>query len=217
MKLIRTILFDLDGTLIDSIELILASYRHTLTAHGFPVNGDDAWLAGLGRPLQVQLGQWARSETELAALVATYRAYNLAHHDRMVRTFDGVPELLAALRQHDYRLGVVSSKNRDGCRRGLSLVGLEDAMEVLVSADDVSNPKPDPEPVTRALLLLDADPGATVYVGDSIHDMQAGRGAGVRTAAALWGPFQRAHLEPAEPDYWLERPGELLGVLNGES
>jgi pyrophosphatase PpaX len=83
-------------------------------------------------------------------------------------------------------------------------------MDVLVCADEVTNPKPHPEPVEKAVSLLRADPESTVYVGDSIHDMRSGRAAGVRTAAALWGPFGRAHLEDATPDYWLETPADLI-------
>ena len=86
-------------------------------------------------------------------------------------------------------------------------------MDVLVCADEVENPKPHPEPVEKAVRLLSADPRATVYVGDSVHDMLSGRAAGVRTAAVLWGPFGRAHLEGAQPDYWLERPEELLTLV----
>jgi pyrophosphatase PpaX len=89
-------------------------------------------------------------------------------------------------------------------------------MDVLVCADEVENPKPHPEPVEKAIRLLGADRATTVYVGDSIHDMRSGRAAGVRTAAVLWGPFGRAHLEGAEPDYWLERPEELLAVVRHE-
>ena len=106
--------------------------------------------------------------------------------------------------------GLVTSKNRQGAIRGLKLVGLEALMDVLVCADEVNNPKPHPEPVEKAVGLLGADPGTTVYVGDSIHDMQAGRAAGVRTAAALWGPFGRGHLESASPDYWLVEPADLV-------
>jgi pyrophosphatase PpaX len=84
---------------------------------------------------------------------------------------------------------------------------------VLVCADEVTNPKPHPEPVEKALTLLGADPATTVYVGDSIHDMHSGRAAGVRTAAALWGPFGRAHLESASPDYWLDSPRDLVDLL----
>jgi pyrophosphatase PpaX len=77
----------------------------------------------------------------------------------------------------------------------------------------VENPKPHPEPVEKAVRLLGSDPATTVYVGDSIHDMRSGRAAVVRTAAVLWGPFGRSHLEGAQPDYWLEKPAELLTLV----
>ena len=97
--------------------------------------------------------------------------------------------------------------------RGLALAQLEPLMDVLVCADEVDNPKPHPEPVEKAVRLLGADPTTTVYVGDSIHDMRSGRAAGVRTAAVLWGPFGRSHLEEAQPDYWLERPSDVLDLV----
>jgi pyrophosphatase PpaX len=216
MTVIRTVLFDLDGTLIDSIELILASYRHTLRTHGFSAIDDQEWLAGVGRPLRVQLGRWARDPAHMDALVATYRDYNLSHHDTMIRPFDGVSEMVGRLEAAGLRLGVVTSKNREGTRRGLRLAGLEAAMAVLVCADDVTNPKPHPEPVERAVAELGATPETTLFVGDSIHDLHAGRLAGVRTAAALWGPFGRAELEAGAPDWWLERPGDLLALVGEE-
>jgi pyrophosphatase PpaX len=86
-------------------------------------------------------------------------------------------------------------------------------LDVLVCADEVTNAKPHPEPVEKAVALLGADPATTVYVGDSIHDMHSGRAAGVQTAAVLWGPFRRSHLEAAEPDYWLETPADLLALI----
>jgi pyrophosphatase PpaX len=203
------VLFDLDGTLIDSIELILASYHHTLAEHGYPSVSDAEWLRGVGTPLRAQLAQWATTPEQLESLVATYRAYNLANHDRMVRPFPSVPRVVQAIHARGIRTGVVTSKNREGTRRGLRLAGLEEAFEVLVCADDVTNAKPHPEPVERAVTLLDADRATTVFVGDSIHDLHAGRSAGVLTGAVLWGPFGRNDLEAAEPDYWLETPEHL--------
>lgn len=86
-------------------------------------------------------------------------------------------------------------------------------MDVMVCADEVTNHKPHAEPVEKAVALLGVDPAGTVYVGDSIHDMQSGRAAGVKTAAALWGPFGRSHLESASPDYWLKTPADLVTLL----
>ena len=214
MAAIQTVLFDLDGTLIDSIRLILDSYHHTLAAHGIPPRTDDDWLRGVGTPLNVQFAEWRDDLGKLEAMVATYREYNLAHHDRMVTVYPGVVAAVEAIRAAGRRTGLVTSKNRQGALRGLTLVRLEAMMDVLVCADEVTNPKPHPEPVEKAVALLGADPATTVYVGDSIHDMVSGRAAGVRTAAALWGPFGREHLELAAPDYWLETPADLVTLLD---
>lgn len=211
--MLRTVLFDLDGTLIDSIELILSSYRHTLTVHRGATPPDDVWLAGLGTPLWVQFRQFTEDATEVDAMIATYREHNLAHHDAMVRPYPGVYEAVAALRRR-VRLGLVTSKLRAGALRGLRRVGMEDWFEVVIGADDVERHKPDPEPVERALTALGAAPSETMFVGDSPHDLMAGRAAGVRTAAVGWGPFPRAQLEACAPDHWIAEPAEL-GSLAG--
>jgi pyrophosphatase PpaX len=210
---LQTVLFDLDGSLIDSIRLILDSYHHTLTQHNLPARSDEEWLRGVGTPLHVQFSQWHDSPETLEAMIATYREFNLKHHDRMVTVYPGVVEAVRQIKSSGIQTGLVTSKNRQGALRGLALVGLEALMDVMVCADEVSNPKPHPEPVEKAVALLGADPARTVYVGDSIHDMHSGRAAGVKTAAALWGPFGRSHLESAGPDYWLEKPEDLVGLM----
>jgi pyrophosphatase PpaX len=215
MSPIRTVLFDLDGTLIDSIRLILDSYHHTLQMHGLPARSDDDWLRGVGTPLKVQLAEWGEDPEALDAMIATYREYNLRNHDTMVTVYRGVVDAVREIRAAGLKTGLVTSKNRQGAIRGLSLFGLETAMDVLVCADDVVNPKPHPEPVEMAVRLLGADLTSTVFVGDSIHDMHAGRAAGVRTVAVLWGPFGRTHLEGATPDYWITEPRELVALVNG--
>jgi pyrophosphatase PpaX len=217
MPPIRTVLFDLDGTLIDSVRLILDSYHHTLAAHGLPPRTDDEWLAGVGTPLTAQFAAWGHDPDTIQALIATYREYNLKHHDRMVTVYPGVVAVVRTLKEEGVATGLVTSKNRTGAVRGLTLVRLEALMDVLVCSDEVENPKPHPEPVEKAVRLLDADPEATVYVGDSIHDMHSGRAAGVRTAAVLWGPFGRSQLEGARPDYWLERPEDLLTLVRNSA
>jgi pyrophosphatase PpaX len=216
MPKLDTILFDLDGTLIDSVRLILDSYHHTLASHGLPPRTDEEWLRGVGTPLSAQFAEWRDDPGTLEALIATYREYNLKHHDRMVTVYPGVVQTIEALKAAGRATGLVTSKNRQGALRGLALAQLEQLMDVLVCADEVDNPKPHPEPVEKAVALLGADPVTTVYVGDSIHDMVSGRAAGVRTAAALWGPFGRHHLEDAEPDYWLEQPAELLAIVRSK-
>jgi pyrophosphatase PpaX len=217
MPQLQTALFDLDGTLIDSIRLILDSYHHTLTQHNLPARTDEDWLKGVGTPLHVQFSDWREAPEVLEAMIATYREYNLKHHDRMVTVYPGVVEAVREIKAAGIQTGLVTSKNRLGAVRGLKLVGLEALMDVLVCADEVTNHKPHPEPVEKAVELLGANPATTVYVGDSIHDMNSGREAGVRTAAALWGPFGRAHLETAKPDYWLEAPEDLVRLMLDKS
>jgi pyrophosphatase PpaX len=213
MPRLQTALFDLDGTLIDSIRLILDSYHHTLTYHKLPPRTDEEWLRGVGTPLHVQFSPWRESPEILEAMIATYREYNLKHHDSMVTIYPGVLEAIREIKSAGIQTGLVTSKNRYGALRGLKLVGLEALMDVMICCDEVANPKPHPEPVEKAVALLGADPTSTVYVGDSIHDMHSGRAAGVRTAAALWGPFKRNHLESAQPDYWLETPADLVELM----
>ena len=206
---LSTFLFDLDGTLIDSVDLILRSYRHTMRLHRGHEPSDDVWMEGLGTPLWVQFRHFTEDPAEIEAMVATYRAYNLAHHDELVRPYDGVVEAVRALRARKKTLGLVTSKMRSGALRGLRVAGLEDAFRVIVGADEVTHPKPHPEPVLMALERLRAPVAGAVFVGDSRHDLECGRAAGVKTAAVLWGPFDRAHLADLEPDYWLETPADL--------
>jgi len=206
---LSTFLFDLDGTLIDSVELILRSYRHTLRAHRGYEPPDELWLKGLGTPIRVQLRQWTEDPAEIEAMAKTYSVYNLAHHDALVRPYDGIVDAVEKLKAAGKRLALVTSKVRGGAERGLRVAGLDAAFDVIVGADDVRNPKPHPEPVLKALAELGASPVEAVFIGDSRHDLESGRAAGVKTAAALWGPFDREDLDDLEPDYWLDHPAEI--------
>lgn len=209
---IDTVLFDLDGTLIDSIELILASYRHTMQSHLGRTPDDALWLAGIGTPLRVQLAEFAEGASQAQAMLESFRQFNIANHDQMVRAYEGVDSTLDTLRTRGVKLGLVTSKVRVGANRGLRLGGWEEHFSVVVCSDDVTQPKPAAEPVQLALRELRSVPERAVFVGDSLHDMKSGRHAEVRTAAALWGPFDRAHLAPSEPDYWLDHPSDVLAL-----
>lgn len=209
----RTFLFDLDGTLLDSVALIVASHRHTRRVHF----GDD-WpqariIATMGRTLLDVYGEMAAAEGgDAAVMIATYRDWNLANHDRMVRAYPGVPEMLAELSQRGATLAVVTSKARALARRGLDVAGISGCFEVIVGGDDVERGKPDPLPVEAALEALGVEAGGAVMIGDSTHDMVAGRHARVATAAALWGPFGRDELARTAPDHWLTGASDVLDL-----
>jgi pyrophosphatase PpaX len=158
---IRSALFDLDGTLIDSIELIWGSYQHTLQVHTGSAPSEEFWLAGLGRPLTWQFSNFTDDPQEIQSMIATFREHNLAHHDDLVRGYPGVLEAVRELKSRGQRLGVVTSKLRSAARRGLIHCGFDGLFDVLIGADDVDRPKPHPEPVLLALEKLGATAGGT--------------------------------------------------------
>jgi pyrophosphatase PpaX len=207
------VLFDLDGTLIDSIELILNSARHAFAARQRECPPDSEWLNGVGIPLATAFRRYARDESEVAAFIDAYRDYQLANHDRLVRCYDAVAETLAELDRHGHPMAVVTSKSDALAMRGLATSGILRFMEAIVGCDSCSRHKPDPEPVRLALERLGYEPAEAVFVGDSVYDMEAGNAAGVTTIAALWGPFDRAQLESSRPTYYLESISGLPGLL----
>ena len=210
--MMRTYLFDLDGTLLDSIELIITSFHHTSRVHLGHELPDSHWLAGVGTPLRDQLGRLAQNQAELDAMLDTYRTYNLAHHDRMAKPFPGIVEVVKHLHRRGAKQALVTSKLRTGAERGLRLLGLEAELSVRICADDVECGKPHPEPVLKALDALGAPPEEAVIIGDSEHDIRAGKHAGVATAAVSWGPFPRRALEPVRPDHWIDHPDDVLDL-----
>jgi len=205
----RTVLFDLDGTLIDSTRLIIESYHHTMRVHRGETFPDAEWVAGLGTPLRVQFRRFTDDPAEIDRMIATYREWNLAHHDAMVRAFPDAVATVRDLRARGARLGIVTSKNRHGVALGLARCGFDGLFDTIVTSDDLEASKPDPAPVRAALDRLAASPGETLFAGDSPHDIAAGRSAGTRTAACLWGPFPRERLAEEKPDYFVASFAQL--------
>jgi pyrophosphatase PpaX len=208
----EAILFDFDGTLADTTEMILQCYRHTMTTHLGECPGDERWLAGFGTPLETQMALFARTDEECAAMLETYKEHQRSLMEGMLIPFPGAVEAIAELERRGVRLAIVTSRMRRATLRGLDLCGLTRHFEVVVTPEDVQRPKPDPEPVRVALERLGVAPERAWFVGDSPHDVIAGQGAGVRTAAALWGPFPRQTLEEAAPDRLLSHVREVLAL-----
>lgn len=207
------VLFDLDGTLIDSIALLLASMRHTF--HGRSRQPSDAeWIEGLGTPLPKQLTPYVESDEDRERLVNRYRAFQHDNHDRLMAAYTGVIDTLALLYQRGHPMAVVTSKGNTMMERGLKFIGADDYIEVAIGYDSVHIHKPDPFPVRAALEKLAYEPSEAVFVGDSPHDIRSGNDAGVTTIAALWGPFRRDQLEPYHPAHFLADIKELPALLD---
>ena len=208
------ILFDLDGTLIDSIDLLVTSMVYAFEGRDVQPPLDE-WIAGIGTPLDAMLRTWARDEEDVLALRARYREYQFANHDAKTHAYPGAVDTVRSLHAAGYPLAVVTSKLEYGARRSLKWIGVDDCFTAIVGIDATAKHKPEPEPVWHALALLgDIPPAEALFIGDSTHDMHAGNAAGVATAAALWGPFSRAQLETAHPRYWLNGFDDVRALVD---
>lgn len=208
---ITTVLFDLDGTLIDTNELIITTYLHTLEKY-FPskYQREDV-LPFLGPTLHEVFGNMDPDRVE--EMVSEYRAFNLANHDELVKEFEGVLETVKTLKERGYKLAIVTTKRHDVSLKGLRLMKLEDYFEVIVAYDHVEKVKPDPEPIFKALEQLGSTPEESIMVGDNFHDILAGKNAGTATAGVAWSIKGREYVAKYEPDYMLENMKDLLTIL----
>jgi pyrophosphatase PpaX len=197
------LLFDLDGTLADSIELLLSSFRHAFAQCGITPPADAQWIAGIGTPLAAQMRSHVTDEDAVARLLAAYRAHQWAHQDRLLREFPAARDTLELLKARGHPTALVTSKSNELARRSLARLGMSGLMDVVVGFDSCERHKPDPEPVRLALRALARPPADAVFIGDSPHDIAAGNAAGVTTIAALWGPFSRSAIDDARPAHVL--------------
>jgi pyrophosphatase PpaX len=212
---INTVLFDLDGTLIDTNELIISSFLHTLE-HYYPnqYNREDV-LPFLGPTLRETFEPM--DATKVDEMIATYRKYNLAHHDTFVTEFPTVLDTIKILKEKGYKVGIVTTKISDVVMKGLKLTKLDSYFDVIVALDHVEKAKPDPEPIFKALEQLGSKPDEAIMVGDNYHDILAGKNAGTKTAGVAWTIKGRDYLDQFEPDYILEEMADLLKILEGSS
>jgi pyrophosphatase PpaX len=206
------ILFDLDGTLIDSIGLLLACMRHAFEGRSRAPT-DAEWIATLGTPLRKQLAAYIDTDEEIEAVTSKYRTFQRERHDQHTADYPGVRETLAELHRRGHPMGVVTSKSNEMMDRGLQWLGALEMMQTRIGMNSCEIHKPDPFPVRLALQELGYEPHEALFIGDSPHDINAGNGAGVISVAALWGPFTRQELEPSEPRYFLERIEDLPALV----
>lgn len=208
------VLFDLDGTLVDTVALILASFRHaTGVVLGEPLP-DEVLMCDVGIPLAKQMSSFSVERAD--ELLAVYREHNARVHDELIAEYPGVKEGLVALTAAGKRLGVVTSKSRPLADRALTLFGLTDHFEVVVTCEDVERHKPDPDPIIEAARLLGVRAEDCVYVGDSPHDMTAALSAGSLAIAALWGAFPEERVTAPGPHFRASSMKEVVDLLLGE-
>lgn len=215
----RAVLFDFDGTLVDTTELIYQSLLHAtgeVLGREYP---REELMAGVGRPLpqqmEVLVGEDPESTVLVERLLESYREYNERIHEDRIQAFPGVEEALARLHDAGIRTAVVTSKRRKSVEMALdSFPGLRNVTDVFVTMEDTERHKPDPAPLLKGLELLGGvPPEQAAYVGDSPHDVKAARGAGVMSVAVSWGAFSEEALRHAEPDVLVPDLGSVVDVL----
>ena len=207
-------LFDFDGTLVDTTEMIHQSMRHAATE---VLGRDDipreTLLANVGQPLPRQMELIDAENAEL--LLEAYRSHHEEHHDDLIGEFPGVEESLSRLRSAGIKVAVVTSKRRTSVEMALkNFPGLRDVVDRFVTMEDTTEHKPNPEPLLRGLELLGNVPKeGAVYVGDSPFDVEAARAAGLRSVAVSWGAFSEDTLRTAEPDHLVPDIDSAVDVL----
>jgi pyrophosphatase PpaX len=208
----ETVLFDLDGTVVDSGAIILASMRHATREVLGRDYSDEELLQTVGGPgLEAQMQALAPDHAE--RLVTVYRAHNEPLHDEL-EACAGMEAVLMQLRDEGRRLGVVTAKGSSTVELAFAHVPLGHLFETVVGGDETERHKPDPEPLLLAVERLGADPAHTAYVGDSPFDVRAAKAARMFAVAVTWGRIHdRARLDAEHPDAIVDTAEELLGVL----
>lgn len=196
---IQAVLFDLDGTLLDTHDLLLTTFRHATRTVLHEVVPDERLMAKVGQPLNTQMWDFTDDPAVHEELCRVYREYNAEIHDDLIKLFAGTVPMLERLKEAGYPLAVVTSKRHEIAMRGITRFDLGKYFEFLIGSDDWPEHKPHPGPVAHGCERLGFDARSCLYVGDSPFDMQSGNGAGCATAAALWGMFSQAALEAEHP------------------
>ena len=212
--MIKAVLFDFDGTLINTNDLIFDSYR-TAFRQVLNRNVDDAEILSLyGRPLYASLMEYGDVGE---ALYYAYREFNESRHDSLAKAFEGAVEGVNSIKKQGYITGIVTSKRLELVERGLKLMNLTDAFDVIITPEDTEKAKPDPEPILCACRKIEINPCEAIYVGDSEFDLAAGKAAETKIAAVKYSMTSYERLLEFKPDYFIDSIEDLAGILEDDA
>lgn len=199
--------FDLDGTLLDTTEMILLSMRHAVNDVFGNNYSDEVLMSEVGIPLITQMEHFCPEDPERA--FKTYLEFQSGMDMSLLQAYDGIFPLLERLKGENYKLVVVTSKRHESARHHLEVTNLLGYFDFIIGADDVKAGKPDPYPVLYAAQKAQCPIQKCVYLGDSPFDMQSANGAGAFSIAALWGMFTKEELLPENPVALAKTPYEV--------
>ncbi len=209
----KCLLFDLDGTLLNTNNLVLESLKYTIKTHMDKDMADSQLYRYFGQPLVEIMENLNPLKAE--AMVETYREYSAVKHDNLTEVFPQVPETLKELKKKGILTAVVTSKIKRLAYRGLGLFQLEDYFDVCVAFEDTEKHKPDPEPVLKAMELLGVSGfnDDVIMVGDSPYDIMCANSAGVTSAVVEWSLHPAEVLQACKPHIWLPEFSVLLNYV----
>ena len=210
----KAALFDFDGTLVDTTEMIYQGMRHAAsTVLGREDIPRESLLANVGQPLPRQMELIDAEKAEL--LLDAYRHHHEENHDALIEEFPQVAQALSRLRSAGIKVAVVTSKRRGSVEMALSnFPDLRDVVDRFVTMEDTKEHKPHPEPLWRGLELVGGVPKEeAAYVGDSPFDVEAAKAAGLTSVAVSWGAFSEDRLREAEPDHLVPDIESAVAVL----
>jgi pyrophosphatase PpaX len=209
--MLKAVLFDLDGTLIDSIPLIRLSFEHTFHQLGLPW-GKGEVLNTIGLPLRDVAEDYAPGNAE--TFLAVYAEFQKKTQDKLLKPFPETKKTLNHLQEKGYHIGLVTSKRRKATKTSLDITELKKYLEVVISVEDAQKPKPNPDCLLAALKQLDIQPNEAVYIGDSIYDILTGKNAGAATIGVTWGIAAKEDLKKQRPDFLVDSWEELRSAID---
>ena len=212
--MINTVLFDFDGTLVNTNDVIIASWQHTYMYYLGREESLEKITACFGEPLLLTMER-EFPEVDPRESAEVYRNFQKENADELVKIFPGIEELLEGLKTDGFRMGVVTSRTRESAQRYMDMFGIGDYFEEMVSCDDTDIHKPNPEPILLCLKKMGITAEEALMVGDSPFDIKCANNAGVKSVLVGWritGDGQTL-IDDAREDFTISEPSELVGVL----
>lgn len=213
--MIQAVLFDLDGTLINTNQLVIDSFKHAFKTELNINPNDEEIIQYFGEPLMVTLARYDKENT--MKLYNAYVQYNERNHDDVVYAMEGARDAIMGLKERGIKVGVVSSKRRIMVDRGLKVCSLMEFMDVIVTPEDTEKHKPDGEPLEKACELLGIDTANALMVGDSQFDILCGKNAASKTCLVKYTAASIQNILQYNPDYLIEKLTDLLGIIDWEN
>ncbi|MCX7843526.1 MAG: HAD-IA family hydrolase [Clostridia bacterium] len=207
----KNILFDFDGTLVDTNDLIIFSLNEVAKSFMGRCLTKDELNSILGKYLDDQMKML--SEVHYKEMVLQYKECYKSNQDKMIKEFPHIREMLRKLKDMGCRTAIVSAKGRGGIEHGLDFFNIREYIDVIISAYDIENNKPHPEPALKALSALNAQPEGSILVGDSPYDVLCGINAGIKTALVSWTIFPKESFQNIKPDYIIDTPMDLIDII----